>query len=96
MAHLAGQTGKYLSLKESVKISWWLDTVPGLIYNIDMKPYSDGSNVIYTSEETVFCDGYDEVQQEATHPKVYYTLKEYKDGQTKAVCFYCGKQFIYK
>jgi hypothetical protein len=24
-----------------------------------MKPYSDGSNVIYTSEETVFCDGYD-------------------------------------
>jgi uncharacterized Zn-finger protein len=61
-----------------------------------MKPYSDGSNVIYTSEETVFCDGYDEVQQEATHPKVYYTLKEYKDGQTKAVCFYCGKMFMYK
>jgi uncharacterized Zn-finger protein len=51
--------------------------------------------VVYTSEETVFCDGYDEVQQEATHPKVYYTLKEYSDGQTKAVCFYCGKQFIY-
>jgi len=45
-----------------------------------MKPYSDGSNVIYTNEETVFCDGYmvkmkcndgyDEVQQEATHPKI--------------------------
>jgi uncharacterized Zn-finger protein len=97
MAHLAGQTGKYLSLKESVKISWWLDTVPGsYIYTKIMKPYSDGSNVIYTNEETVSCDGYDEVQQEATHPKVYYTLKEYKNGQTKAVCFYCGKVFIYK
>ena len=53
-------------------------------------------SVIYTSEEQVSCDGYDEVQQEATHPLVYYTLKEYKDGQIKAVCFYCGKQFIYK
>ena len=52
--------------------------------------------VIYTKEKTVSCDGYDEVQQEATHPLVYYTLKEYKDGQIKAVCFYCGKQFIYK
>ena len=52
--------------------------------------------IIYTKEETVSCDGYDEVQQEATHPLVYYTLKEYKDGQTRAVCFYCGKQFIYK
>ena len=60
-----------------------------------MKPYSDGSNVIYTSEETVSCDGYDEVQQEATHPLVYYTLKEYKDG-IKAACFYCGKVFVYK
>jgi hypothetical protein len=29
------------------------------------------------------------------HPLVYYTLKEYKDG-IKAVCFYCGKLFIYK
>ncbi len=66
------------------------------IYIKIMKPYSDGSNVIYTNEETVFCDGYDEVQQEATHPKVYYTLKKYEDGQTKAVCFYCGKVFIYK
>jgi uncharacterized Zn-finger protein len=52
--------------------------------------------VIYTKEKTVSCDGYDEVQQEATHPKVYYTLKEYDDGESKAVCFYCGKQFIYK
>ena len=50
----------------------------------------------YVNTQEVSCDGYDEVQQEATHPKVYYTLKEYKDGQTKAVCFYCGKQFIYK
>jgi hypothetical protein len=38
MAHLAGQTGKYISLKESVKISWWLDTVPGLIYSGIMDP----------------------------------------------------------
>jgi hypothetical protein len=30
MANTAGQN---LSLKESVKISWKLDTVPGLIYN---------------------------------------------------------------
>ena len=30
--------------------------------------------VVYTREETVSCDGYDEVQQEATHPLVYYTL----------------------
>ena len=52
--------------------------------------------IIYTKEETVSCDGFEEVQQEATHPLVYYTLKEYDDGQTRAVCFYCGKQFIYK
>ena len=54
------------------------------------------STIIYVNTHEVSCDGYDEVQQEATHPWVYYTLKEYKDGQTKAVCFYCGKQFIYK
>ena len=40
MAHLAGQTGKYISLKESVKISWWLDTVPGLIYNRSMSKWN--------------------------------------------------------
>ena len=51
--------------------------------------------VICTKEETVSCDGYDEVQQEATHPLVYYTLKEYPDG-IKAACHYCGKMFIYK
>ena len=50
----------------------------------------------YVNTQEVSCDGYDEVQQEATHPLVYYTLKEYDDGQTKAVCFYCGKFFIYK
>ena len=52
--------------------------------------------IVYTNTSEVSCDGYDEVQQEATHPKVHYTLKEYKDGETKAVCFYCGKFFIYK
>jgi len=38
MAHLAGQTGKYLSLKESVKISWWFLFVPGLINKSNMNP----------------------------------------------------------
>ena len=52
--------------------------------------------IVYTKDEQVSCDGYDEVQQEATHPLVYYTLKEYKDGQTKAVCFYCGRLWIFK
>jgi uncharacterized Zn-finger protein len=52
--------------------------------------------VVYTREETVSCDGYDEVQQEATHPKVYYTLKKYKDGEIKAACHYCGKLYLYK
>ena len=51
--------------------------------------------VVYTNTHEVSCDGYDEVQQEATHPLVYYTLKEYPDG-IKAACHYCGKRFIYK
>jgi uncharacterized Zn-finger protein len=49
----------------------------------------------YVNTKEVSCDGYDEVQQEATHPLVYYTLKEYKDG-TKAACFYCGKVWVFK
>ena len=48
MAHLAGQTGKYLSLKKSVKISWWLDTVPGLIYNITMNDFIFAVPISYT------------------------------------------------
>ena len=51
---------------------------------------------VYTNTSEVSCDGFDEVQQEATHPLVYYTLKEYKDGESKAVCFYCGKLWILK
>ena len=39
---------------------------------------------------TVACDG------EQTHPLVYYTLKEYNDGMTKAACHYCGKLYVYK
>ena len=50
----------------------------------------------YVNTHEVSCDGFDEVQQEATHPLVYYTLKEYDDGQTKAVCFYCGRLWIFK
>ena len=52
--------------------------------------------VIYVNTNEVSCDGFDEVQQEATHPLVYYTLKEYKNGETKAVCFYCGKVWMFK
>ena len=52
--------------------------------------------LVYTNTSEVSCDGYDEVQQEATHPLVYYTLKEYSNGQTQAVCFYCGKLWILK
>jgi len=50
----------------------------------------------YVNTKEVFCDGYDEVQQEATHPLVYYTLKEYTNGESKAVCFYCGKVWMFK
>jgi uncharacterized Zn-finger protein len=50
----------------------------------------------YVNAHEVSCDGFDEVQQEATHPLVYYTLKEYKDGQMKAACHYCGKLYVYK
>ena len=49
----------------------------------------------YVNTKEVSCDGFDEVQQEATHPLVYYTLKEYDDG-IKAACFYCGKVWIFK
>jgi uncharacterized Zn-finger protein len=42
------------------------------------------------SVQKVACDG------EQTHPLVYYTLKEYKDGQIKAACHYCGKLYLYK
>jgi uncharacterized Zn-finger protein len=52
--------------------------------------------LVYTNTSEVSCDGFDEVQQEATHPLVYYTLKEYSDGESKAVCFYCGKLWILK
>ena len=50
----------------------------------------------YVNAHEVSCYGFDEVQKEATHPLVYYTLKEYKDGQMKAACHYCGKLYVYK
>jgi uncharacterized Zn-finger protein len=50
----------------------------------------------YVNTHEVSCDGFDEVQQEATHPLVYYTLKEYTNGESKAVCFYCGKVWMFK
>jgi uncharacterized Zn-finger protein len=45
--------------------------------------------------EQVWCEGWDVVQDEPTHPRVYYTLKEDKNnlGTYRAVCFYCGKKW---
>jgi len=46
------------------------------------------------NEDTqVYCDGYDPEQEEATHPGVYYTLKQGPDGVYRAVCFYCGRRW---
>jgi len=42
----------------------------------------------------VYCDGYDAYQEEPTHPKVYYTLKQRSDGTYSAVCYYCGKRWV--
>ena len=49
--------------------------------------------IIETAANTVYCDGYDSSVDDDTHPRVFYTLKEYKDGETKSVCFYCGTIF---
>jgi uncharacterized Zn-finger protein len=49
--------------------------------------------IIETAANTVYCDGYDSSVDDDTHPRVFYTLKEYEDGETKAVCFYCGTIF---
>jgi uncharacterized Zn-finger protein len=50
--------------------------------------------IVYTNEYSVSCDG--DTGEGPDHPLVYYTLKEYKDGQTKAACHYCGKLYLYK
>jgi len=41
----------------------------------------------------VSCDGYDPQQEEATHPMVYYTLKQGADGVYRAECMYCGRRW---
>jgi uncharacterized Zn-finger protein len=46
--------------------------------------------IIETSEDTVYCDGYDPDLDDDTHPRVFYTLKERPNGEINAVCFYCG------
>ena len=47
-----------------------------------------------TQDTQVYCDGYDDYQEEPTHPGVYYTLKQSADGKHRAVCLYCGKQWV--
>ena len=42
----------------------------------------------------VYCEGWDDYQQEPTHPKVYYTLKQQPDGVHAAECLYCGKKWV--
>ena len=75
-------------------MDWWYFTGHLFVLFI-LWLYLMDNTIVYTNTQEVSCDGYDEVQQEATHPLVYYTLKEYKDG-IKAACHYCGKMFIYK
>jgi len=45
------------------------------------------------ADTQVSCDGYDPQQEEATHPVVYYTLKQGADGVYRAVCHYCGRKW---
>ena len=42
----------------------------------------------------VYCEGWDDYQEEPTHPGVYYTLKQRADGTHSAVCYYCGKRWV--
>lgn len=51
--------------------------------------------IIEVEEDSVYCDGYDPQLEDDTHPRVYYTLKQY-GNEVKAVCFYCGTIFVKK
>ena len=42
----------------------------------------------------VYCEGWDDYQEEPTHPGVYYTLKQRADGTHAAECLYCGKRWV--
>ncbi len=42
----------------------------------------------------VYCEGWDDYQEEATHPGVYYTLKLRANGTHTAVCYYCGRRWV--
>ena len=75
-------------------MDWWYYTGHLFVLFV-LWLYLMARTIVYTNTHEVSCDGFDEVQQEATHPLVYYTLKEYPDG-IKAACHYCGKFFIYK
>jgi len=47
--------------------------------------------IVYVDTDVISCDGNEE------HPLVYYTLKDYNDGDVKkASCFYCGIIFKLK
>jgi len=53
-----------------------------------------GLTTSMAQEDTqVSCDGYDPEQEEATHPVVYYTLKQDPDGVYRAECMYCGRRW---
>jgi len=46
------------------------------------------------NEDTqVYCEGWDDHQEEPTHPRVYYTLKKQPDGVYRAECLYCGRKW---
>ena len=56
------------------------------------------NRVLITSMEDqdtqVYCEGWDDYQEEPTHPGVYYTLKQRANGTHSAVCYYCGKKWV--
>ena len=57
---------------------------------------STGKLIICMEHEDtqVYCEGWDDYQQEPTHPGVYYTLKKQPDGTHTAECMYCGKRWV--
>lgn len=48
-------------------------------------------NIEYTTEDSVYCDGYDSSVEDDTHPRVFYTFKN-----NTVECMYCNKIFIKK
>lgn len=46
------------------------------------------------TDTEVYCEGWDDYQEEATHPGVHYTLKQRPDGVYAAVCMYCNRKWV--